>query len=219
VTAQSTPAFASVVLDVDSTLAGIEGIDWLAQRRGDLVARQIASLTDEAMRGQIPLEQIYRMRLAKIRPRRDEVDELARAYVDALAPDCAAVVTRLRRAGVEVVLVSGGLRNAMLRMALHLDFDLADVHAVDIRFDAVGAYTGFDEKSPLTTSNGKRALVERLALARPILAVGDGVTDLVVRDVVDTFAAYTGFVVREPVVRDADVVLESFTALAALVLG
>ena len=29
-----TTGFASVILDVDSTLCGIEGIDWLAERRG-----------------------------------------------------------------------------------------------------------------------------------------------------------------------------------------
>ena len=34
-------SFASVVLDVDSTLCGVEGIDWLAQRRGPEVATRI----------------------------------------------------------------------------------------------------------------------------------------------------------------------------------
>ena len=42
--------FASVVLDVDSTLCGIEGIDFLAARRGPDVGERIAELTDRAMR-------------------------------------------------------------------------------------------------------------------------------------------------------------------------
>ena len=33
--------FASVVLDVDSTLCGVEGIDWLAQRRGPEMADRV----------------------------------------------------------------------------------------------------------------------------------------------------------------------------------
>ena len=41
--------YRSLVLDVDSTVAGIEGIDWLAARRGPDVARQISALTHGAM--------------------------------------------------------------------------------------------------------------------------------------------------------------------------
>jgi phosphoserine phosphatase len=215
----ASPAFATVVLDVDSTVSGIEGIDWLAQRRGQTVARRVATLTDDAKRGAVPLDQVYRTRLAHIRPRREDLAALSRAYVDALAPDCVSAVSRLRHAGVQVVLVSGGLRNALLRLALHLDLDLGDVHAVDVRFDAMGAYTGFDEKSPLTTADGKYVVLSGLSLAGPVLMVGDGVTDLAARGAVDCFAAFTGFVRRAAVVREADVVFESFSELVDHVLG
>ena len=58
--------FASVVLDVDSTLCGVEGIDWLAQRRGGDVARRVRELTDRAMNGEIPLDSVYGERLAML---------------------------------------------------------------------------------------------------------------------------------------------------------
>src|SRR4029079_8238937 len=51
------PRFASVVLDVDSTVSGIEGIDWLARRRGGDIATNVARGTADAMRGAIPLEE------------------------------------------------------------------------------------------------------------------------------------------------------------------
>jgi phosphoserine phosphatase len=95
---------------------------------------------------------------------------------------------------------------------------LDDVHAVRLRHDAGGAYTGFDERSPLTTDDGKRVVVAALALPRPTLAVGDGATDLAMRPAVDAFAAYVGFARRETVVAEADYVLDSFDALRALVL-
>jgi HAD superfamily phosphoserine phosphatase-like hydrolase len=218
-TRHAVPAFATVVLDVDSTVSGIEGVDWLAARRGPDVARRIASLTAEAMRGEIPLEQVYGTRLSQIRPRREDLDALARAYVEAIAPDAISTVYNLRRAGVQVLLMSGGLRNALLRLALQLDLDLGDVHAVDVRFDAMGAYVGFDEKSPLSRTTGKSTVISGLSLAGPVLMVGDGVTDLAARGAVDQFAAFTGFVSREPVVRQADVVLKSFAELETLVLG
>lgn len=213
------PAFATVVLDVDSTVSGIEGIDWLARRRSGEVANRVAALTNDAMRGVIPLEDVYGARLAAIRPRRLEVDELSAAYIDALAPNCAATISRFRHKAVRVVLISAGLRHALIRLALHLGVELGDLHAVDIRFDAGGAYAGFDTKSPLTTANGKRDVIADLRLDRPVLMAGDGATDVAARDVVDCFVAYTGFVTRQTVVEQASARVSSFDELAALVLA
>ena len=212
------PAFATVILDVDSTVSGIEGIDWLARLRGDVVAHKVAALTNDAMRGAIPLDDVYAARLAAIRPRRHEVDALAAAYVEAIAPNCAETISRLEHAGVRVILVSSGLRHALIRLALHVGVELSDLHAVDIRFDAGGAYAGFDARSPLTTSNGKRTLIADLPLERPVLMAGDGATDVAARDVVDCFVAFTGFVKREAVIKQASACVSSFDELAALVL-
>jgi hypothetical protein len=46
-----------------------------------------------------------------------------------------------------------------------------------------------------------------------VLAVGDGATDLAVRPAVDAFAAFTGFVRRDAVVRAADFELSTFDEL------
>jgi phosphoserine phosphatase len=213
-----TAAYASVILDVDSTVSGIEGIDWLAERRGPEMAAKVAELTDQAMRGVIPLESVYGARLEAIRPTRADIDALAEAYIERIAPDCRDVVTHLKAKGVRVVLVSGGLRQAILPLAEYIRLSPEDVHAVDIQFDANGEYASFD-KSELATSTGKPIVVERLNLPRRRLAVGDGSTDVAMRPAVDTFGAFTGFVAREPVVKQADVVVRSFARLATLVLG
>ena len=213
------PRFASVVLDVDSTVSGIEGIDWLARRRGGEIAAESVRLTAEAMRGAIPLEEVYGRRLALIRPTRGEVAELSSAYVSAIAPDCPATLASFRRAGIRVALISGGIRQAILPLARQLSVDAANLHAVDVEFDADGQYASFDASSPLTTSAGKPTIVAMLGLPRPILAVGDGQTDLAMRPVVDAFAAFTGFVTREPIVRGADLLAQSFRDLAKAVLG
>ena len=211
--------FAAVVLDVDSTLCGLEGIDWLAQRREPAVAAEIARLTERAMDGAVPLDAVYGERLALVRPSADEVAALGEAYLDALAPGAADAVARLRAAGVRVVLVSGGLREAILPVARRLGLTPLDVHAVGVRFDEGGAFAGHDAASPLTTAEGKRGVVEALALPRPTLAVGDGATDLAMRPAVDAFAAFTGFVRRAPVADAADHELSDFARLPELVLA
>ena len=167
-------AFATVVLDVDSAITGIDGIAWLAERRGELVARRVASLAADAAAGAIPYEAAYAARLAAIRPRRDEVDALSRAYIDAIDPYCGDAIRQLRRAGVRTILVSESLRHALVRLAFYLGVDFDDVHAVDVRFDALGAYTGFDASSPLLARDGKRRVIDALDIDRPVLAVGAG---------------------------------------------
>jgi phosphoserine phosphatase len=210
--------YASVVLDVDSTLCGVEGIDWLAELRGAGVAARVVELTERAMRGEIPLDAVYGERLALVAPSRDDVAALADVYLAALAPGAEAAVSRLLAAGVRVVLVSGGLRQAILPVAHHLGIADDDVCAVDVYSDTGGAYAGFDVGSPLATAAGKLAVARALRLPAPALAVGDGATDVAIRPAVDTFAAFTGFVRREPVAAAADLTLASFDQLVELVL-
>jgi phosphoserine phosphatase len=168
---QKARAFATVVLEVDSVISSIDGLTWLAARRGDVIAHRVAALTAQMRAGDA---HAYAECLSAIRPRRDEVDALARAYVDSLAPGSADAIAQLRRGGVRVVVVSGGLRHALYRLAYRLAIDLDDVHAVDIRFDALGAYTGFDYASPLTSIEGRREFLAQLDVEQPVLVIGDG---------------------------------------------
>ena len=211
--------FASVVLDVDSTVVNIEGVDWLAARRGPVLAAQVAALTARAMAGELPLESVYSQRLDAIRPTRADVAALADAYRAAVAPGADTALARVRAAGVVIQFVSGGLRDAIIPMAAALGVGSESVHAVAIRFDAHGNYAGTDMTSLLTMHHGKAEVVRELRLTAPVLAVGDGATDAAMRPVVDAFAAFTGFVRREQVVAAADYELASFDELATLVLG
>ncbi len=213
------PQFDSVILDVDSTLCNIEGIDWLAAPRGPDVAAEIVRLTERAMDGEIPLEAVYGDRLALIRPTSADIAQLSRAYTDALAPGARDSIFRMRDKGVCLALVSGGIRQAIRPLARELGFSDGSLHAVSLSFDDAGQFLGYDEKSPLATQHGKKDIAAALALPRPSLAVGDGATDAAMRQATDGFAAFTGFVRRDPVVRAADYVVASFTELTTLVLS
>lgn len=210
--------FKSIVFDVDSTLSGIEGIDWLASRRGPEVEAWSAALTERAMNGKIPIEAVYSERMKKVKPQRTEIEELGRIYIDRIAPGAREVFRDLHARGIEAVMVSGGLREAILPLARELGVDERRVYAVSVYFDAAGQYAGFEEQSPMTRQHGKRITVRDMGLRGPILAVGDGVTDSEIKPVVDGFAAFTGFTRREPVIQHADFVIENFDQLRALVL-
>src|SRR5450756_814401 len=64
----SVSRFNSVVFDVDSTLSGIEGIDWLAALRGADVEAWSAELPARALKGELPIEAVYGERMHAVKP-------------------------------------------------------------------------------------------------------------------------------------------------------
>lgn len=197
--------FNTIIFDCDSTLASIEGIDELA---GDLLS-EIQALTNAAMRGEVPLEEVYGRRLEMIRPTREQVEDLSRQYVEALVADARETVAALIWLGKDVRVISGGLLPPVLALARELGIPGDAVAAVDIDFDEEGAYRDFERDSPLARSGGKEDVLRNWSIARPSLLVGDGATDLEARPVVDFFAAYMGVAFRAHVAAHADAVLRA----------
>lgn len=199
--------FQTVVFDCDSTLSAVEGIDTLAGDDRD----EVRALTDSAMAGGVPLEEIYGRRLALIRPSRSAVEALTGLYIDAVVDDAGAAIAALRARGVAVRIISGGLLPAVVGLARHLGVEPDAVAAVPIRFDDDGEYAGFDPAPP-ARAGGKAEVIRawrRDGLPGPVMFVGDGATDLEAAEEVDLFVAYAGVVERPEVTAAAAVVVRS----------
>lgn len=192
------PPYEAVAFDCDSTLSAIEGIDELAREHMD----QIASLTDAAMSGEVPLESVYKQRLEIVRPTRQAVEAVGELYVERALPHVAELVAALHHLGKRVYVISGGVLGAVRILARHLEVPEERVHAVDLRHDDDGAYLGFDEDSPLARNGGKPEIVA--ALNEPSIAlVGDGTSDLEAAPYLSRFVAFGGVANRESVRREA----------------
>src|SRR5918992_4395039 len=100
--------YGSVIFDCDSTLSAIEGIDELAHAHRPEITR----LTESAMRGEIALEDVYGRRLDIVRPTRAQIDALGERYVQTLVSDSRETVAALLVEGIEVRVMSGGIRQA-----------------------------------------------------------------------------------------------------------
>ncbi len=203
----------AIALDCDSTLSTIEGIDELAGWAGCRAA--VAELTSRAMDGQVPLEQVYGRRLDLIKPSRAQIDRLAQLYLAQLVPEAEETVALLRRRGVKVLIVSGGLAPALAPLARHLHIDT--LYAVPISFDGAGNYAGLGA-SPLTTAAGKAEVLRawRPAELQRLIMVGDGMSDLAAKapGAADLFLAYGGVVQRPAVLQAADGVINNLAQLA-----
>jgi phosphoserine phosphatase len=211
--------FKSLVLDVDSTVAAIEGIDWLAGLRDAATAAWVADITRQAMDGEIAIEAAYERRLLAIAPHRAEIAALAEAYISAIVPGAHEAIARAQGAGVDVHLLSGGLVEAIVPMADVLGIPARSVHAVALRWDADGRCAGFEDDAPLARSGGKPFVLQRLGLAAPVLAVGDGSTDAELAPHVARFVAFTGVVRRPAVVAAAGAEATTFDEITRMVLG
>jgi phosphoserine phosphatase len=207
------PPYRLVFFDVDSTLVTIEGIDVLG--RGD---PQIVALTEAAMNGAIPLEEVYARRLEIIRPDRLVVESLGAAYVTSLVEGAAETVEALNAAGVILHLVTAGLEQAIRPLADSLG--IRHMHAVGLQFEEDGTYKDFDRRSPLTRAGGKEIVVRdvRARTKGKAAFVGDGASDLEARNAVDLFIGFGGVRERAIVRENAHVYATSMRDVAAHLL-
>jgi len=202
-----------VFFDVDSTLVTIEGIDILAGGNPEIVR-----LTEAAMNGELSVEEVYARRLEIIRPSRADIDALAKRYLASLVDGAEETLTRLQSGGANVHLVTAGITQAVEPVAFHLGIPQRGVHAVTLEFHADGRYKDFDRRSLLARTGGKE-LVVRALLARSkggSAFIGDGVTDLETKAVVDLFIGFGGVHERARVRENADVYVTAPTLKAVL---
>lgn len=194
-----TAKYRLVFFDVDSTLVTIEGIDILGGNNPE-----IARLTEAAMNGEIPLDQVYARRLERIRPTRAAIDALAQRYLDSIVSGGSETIRALLKAGCAVHLVTAGIEQALMPLARQLGVRL---HAVRLEFDAAGEYKDFDRRSPLTRQGGKEVVVRdvRARAHGKAAFVGDGVSDLEAKPAVDLFIGFGGVHTRPRVRENADV--------------
>ena len=210
------PPYDTVVFDCDSTLSSIEGIEELCAGHPE-----IERLTADAMEGRVPLEDVFGERLRIANPTRAKVARIGERYRATVAPNANALVGALIALGKRVVVVSGGLRPAVLELARDLGIGEQDVFAVEIEFEDDGSWAGYDERSPLARSGGKLEVVGEFAKSGAVALVGDGMTDLEALPVVARFVAFAAIEERESVVAGADAVVRTFdfAALAPLLLS
>jgi len=203
-----------ICFDCDSTLSAIEGIDELARAGGPQIFAEVEAMTNDAMNGKIPVEAVFERRLALIRPRRNHVEAVGRNYVETMEPTALATLAELNVRGWTTVIVSGGFRQAIRPLANALKIER--VEAVDLFFDEMGNYSGYDAAYPTTRSGGKPEVIAQLKRElNPdyTIMVGDGVSDLESKAEVDRFIGFGRYVIRAAVKNKADAFISSLDEL------
>ena len=165
-------------LDMDSTLIDAEVIDELARAAG--TEREVAAVTEAAMRGEIGFGGALRARLERIAGLPvEEMEAVARRLP--LAPGAGRLLAALERNGFRIAVVSGGFGWFIRRVSerFGLRFDHVRAHELVLRD---GRLTG-EIEGEVVDGAAKAAFVRRLAAREglvpdQVVAAGDGANDL-----------------------------------------
>ena len=179
-----------ICFDCDSTLSKIEGVDELAAAKGDVVKQQIVDLTNQAMSGEIAIEEIFGKRLDLILPTKALCEEVGQLYIKEEANGASETIKRLTTNGWKVIIISGGFIDPITPFAKHLGVE--EIYAVPLQFSSEGNYEGFTA-SPTTRNGGKPEIIKELKEKynpEVCVMVGDGVSDLECQEEVDMFIGY-----------------------------
>ncbi|MCH6256741.1 HAD-IB family phosphatase [Puniceicoccaceae bacterium K14] len=203
-----------IFLDCDSTLSSLEGIDELARLRGGQTFEACANMTNRAMNGEIEIEAVYGERLKLIEPSRKECLEIGQRYIETIEPHVRELVAWLNENGWTPVILSGGLTQVIEPLGLELGID--GIKAVDLEFNEDGSYKRFVSECPTSRMGGKIEVIEEMkaeAKAETTVMVGDGVSDLETKPVVDLFIGYGRVVARDKVKAGAEVFVNSLDSI------
>ena len=167
-----------VCLDMDSTLVDAEGIDELARAAG--AEREVAAITDAAMRGEIEFRGAFRARLERVAGLPVEaLEAIARRLP--LAPGAERLLTALDRHGYRIAVVSGGFAWFARQVAERFGFRFDHVHAHELVVRN-GRLTG-EIEGDVIDGAAKAAFVRATAgreglVPEEVVAAGDGANDL-----------------------------------------
>lgn len=208
----------ALILDFDSTIVTVETLDELAKialkgkKNASEVVARIEEITQKGMEGTISIDQSLALRLELLSAGKKDIDTLNRELKKKVSPSFLQNKSFLKAHRDSIYIVSAGFKEWIIPIAKLLGLREDHVYANTFAFNKQGKITGLDQKNPLAAAQGKIKAAKAINLKGPIHAIGDGYTDLELREagVAERFFAYTESVERSVVTAAADNVIRSF---------
>ncbi len=225
---------ATFFFDFDSTVLSVESLDEIIKLSIDemtvsageksAMMHEVEQITDCGMNGEIDLGESIRRRIAVAKVHERHIDTFCRrmASEELLTVGMRQLIRRLRGDGHEVFIISGGLSSVLRAAADIFSLPVFSVFGNEYRTDADGFVIGVDAENPLTTMDGKAAIIRSLKksgkAAGLTTLVGDGMSDVrpYEQGAVDRFIGFGVHKVRPAVERRTREYVRSIAELSDL---
>jgi phosphoserine phosphatase len=202
--------FKLIAFDMDSTLINIECVDEIADAVGHKA--EVAAITEAAMQGEITdYKQSLRERVALLAGvSLADIDRIYRERLQ-LNPGAPELVAACKKAGLKVLLVSGGFTHISDRVRDHLGIDYSRANQLEVQNGKLSGRMLAQPWGDICDGEEKRSmLLQTCALLgispKQAIAMGDGANDLPMMSVAGLSVAYHA----KPAVRAcADVCINS----------
>jgi D-3-phosphoglycerate dehydrogenase / 2-oxoglutarate reductase len=205
------------VIDFDSTVTQVEGLDELAaialkgQADGAEIVKKIKALTDAGMSGEISFSEALKSRIELLKANKSHIETLIDFLKTKISNSFLRNKSFLKEYNADIYIVSSGFREFILPITQSLGLKDENVYANTFTFDEEGNITGVDQSNVLAQTGGKIKLMEGLKFEGHVSVIGDGYTDFEIKKAgfADRFYAFTENVERPKVIAEADFAIKS----------
>ncbi len=206
------------IIDFDSTIIQTEGFDELAKivlknnPQKDSVLKKIQEFTAKGMEGKIGFQESLQKRISLLKINKSHIQNVTKILKRKISPSVLRNKKFFKNYKDSVYLITGGFIEYVEPIANKLGIPRNHILANSFRFDKKGTVLGFESKNPLSKNNGKVTAVKSLRLNGEIIVLGDGFTDLQIKNLgaAKKFIAYIETASREAVTKTADHIVGNF---------
>lgn len=206
------------IIDFDSTIIQTEGLEELAEivlknnPQKLEILKEIKKITNLGMEGKIGFTESLKKRLNLLKINKFHLEILAKVLKKKISPSILRNKQFFKTFKNQIYIITGGFKGYVYPVTEKLGIPRDHILANTFKFDKQDNVLGFDAKNPLSQDNGKVKAVKNLNLTGEIIVIGDGFTDLQIKQLgaCQKFVAFIENVQRADVSNNADQVVSSF---------
>lgn len=206
------------IIDFDSTIIQTEGLDELAKivlkdnPLKESRLEEITRITNLGMEGVISISESLKKRLSLLKINKDQIKFLSKNLTKKISPSILRNKRFFKKYKDQIYVITAGFKEWVIPVTNILGVEESHILANSFKFNQKGQVVGLDQKNPLSKNEGKIKAIKELNLNGEIIIIGDGYTDLQIKQlgVAKHFYAFTENIERKIVIKNADSVISSF---------
>ena len=205
------------VIDFDSTITKVEGLDQLAaialkdNPNGNEIVEKIIKLTELGMSGELSFTDALKQRISLLKANKTHLAILIEFLKNNISDSFNRNISFLNKYSDQILVVSSGFKEFILPITEILGIKSENVYANTFIYNENGDILGVDNTNVLSQTGGKIELLKSLKLEGHVSVIGDGYTDYEIKKakLADRFYAFIENVERPKVTAVADFVIKS----------